>query len=240
MLNTQKTVGLGNYTQFKYLVILVMLYMSVTLCSAVLTYRLVSWPFLAQAGTFVKPLWFILADIIAEIYGLKISKLLVVFSFICQLLFVLVCEILIRFPIPVFWHNQGAYNIVLGPLWWVTISSFIAYMIAGFVNVNLITQWKQLTAGRYFWLRSIGSSGIAELLFSLIAVFMIQIGQPLDMVFKIVITSIILKISYSIILAGPANLLVICIKRVTNLDVYNSIDFNPFSITDNTEQKENI
>jgi uncharacterized integral membrane protein (TIGR00697 family) len=125
-----------NYLQYKYFSILVMLYISVTLCSAVLTYRLVSWPFLTQTGTFVKPLWFTLADIITEIYGLKISKLLVILSFICQILFSRACGLLIQFPAPESWHNQAAYDIVLGPLWWITISSFTAYIIAGFINVH--------------------------------------------------------------------------------------------------------
>jgi uncharacterized PurR-regulated membrane protein YhhQ (DUF165 family) len=82
--------------------------------------------------------------------------------------------------------------------------------------------------GRYFWLRSIGASGISELLFSFIAVFMIQFGQPLNMVFKIALASVALKFIYTIILSGPANLVVNHIKKVTKLGVYNSIDFNPF------------
>lgn len=234
--NKQPTTQI-NYTQYKYFAILVMMYVTITLCSMVLTYRMVSRPFLTQAGTFVKPIWFTLSDIIAEIYGLQISKKLIWFCFICQTFFVIACELLIRLPAPdLSVGNKMAYDVVLGSLWWTTISSLMAYLIAGYININIITRWKVMVQGRYFWLRSMGASGVSEAIYTIIAVAMIQIGHPLTYIIKIIAASFLLKIIYIVILSWPANLLVLHIKKVTGLDAYDSIEFNPF-VTD--QDREN-
>ncbi|TAK73482.1 MAG: VUT family protein [Gammaproteobacteria bacterium] len=222
-----------NLKHSNYLLFLTMLYVSITLCSGVLTYRLVQLgPVYTQAGTLVVPLWFILSDIIAEVYGYRVAKKLVWFSFICQMLFGIACLLLINLPSPTFSDNQAAYLVVLGSFLHLTMSKFVAYMAGGFINIYLISRWKILLRGRYFWLRSLGATTIAEFIFTFLTVFLIQMGRlHLKEILMIVMVSYFLKVIYSIILAFPASLIASFLKRADGIDVYDyKVSFHPAKV----------
>lgn len=221
--------------QSGYLIFLAMMYMNVMLCSGVLTHRLIQLgPFYTMAGTLIAPLWFLLSDIIAEIYGYKVAKKIVWFGFICQTVFALFCSILIQIPSPNFLDNQNSYLIVLGSILHTCISAVTAYIIGGFINIYFISKWKLLLKGKYFWLRSLGATTISELIFTVLAVSLIQFGKlPLNKILAIIGVSYSLKVTYAIILAFPANLLVNLIKKSDGIDVFDkNINYNPFRIKD--------
>lgn len=201
--------------QYKYLVFFIMLCMTVIITKGILSYRLIQiHGYIAQAGQLISPFWFLICDIITEIYGYRIAKQTVIAGFVCQTIFTVICAELINLPYPSFWNNNDAYQIVLGDMWRVNIAVLIASIFAGFVNVKLISWWKFLTQGKHFWIRSIGASGLSELLFSLIATFVIQVGkQDVHIILYIVLTSFTLKIIYSLILSIPANIIVFFVKK---------------------------
>ena len=110
------------------------------------------------------------------------------------------------------------------------MSSFIAFIISSLINIYAITRWKVLWQGKYFWLRSLGSSTIAEALYSFIAILMMEIGSiPLASIWKVIVISYFIKVSYSILFAWPGNLIVNYIKSTTKIDVYDyPANYNPF------------
>jgi queuosine precursor transporter len=220
--------------QSGYLLFLAMMYLTVMLCSGVLTHRLIQLgPVYTMAGTLVAPLWFTLSDVIAEIYGYKVARKLVWFGFVCQAIFAIVCNLLIQIPSPDFLDNQAAYFTVLGSILHTCLSAFVAYIFAGFINIYLISKWKILLMGRYFWLRSLGASTISEFIFTVLAVFLIQVGKlPLSQMLTIMAVSYSLKVVYTIVLAFPANILTFAIKKADGIDVYDHhTNFNPFKLT---------
>jgi len=81
-------------------------------------------------------------------------------------------------------------------------------------------------------LRSLGASTISEFIFTVLAVFLIQIGKlPLSGILTVIITSYSLKVIYAVLLAFPANLLTIAIKKADGIDVYDHCtNFNPFKL----------
>src|SRR3990167_5726714 len=96
--------------QSGYLLFLAMMYLTIMLCSGVLTHRLIQLGHVyTMAGTLVAPLWFTLSDVIAEIYGYKVARKLVWFGFVCQAIFAIVCNLLIQIPSPDFLDNQAAF-----------------------------------------------------------------------------------------------------------------------------------
>lgn len=221
--------------QSGYLLFLTMIYMTVMLCSGVLTHRIIQLgPFYTMAGTLVAPLWFSLSDIIAENYGYRVARKIVWFGFICQTTFALTCSLLLQIPSPDLAAKQMAYITVLGSMLRTCSSAFVAYVTGGFINIYLISKWKVLLSGRYFWLRSLGASTISELIFTTLAVFLIQLGKlPLSQIIAIIGVSYSLKVIYAIILAYPANLLVNFIKKHDGIDVYDkNINYNPFRLKD--------
>ena len=88
----------------------------------------------------------------------------------------------------------------------------------------------RLLKGRYFWLRSLGSATVAEALYSLIAIVMMELASiPLKNILQVAAISFSIKAISSILLAGPSNLLVNYLKKLTGMDVYDFPEqFTPF------------
>ena len=89
---------------FGYLIFFSMVYTSIVLCNVILTNRYVNlWGNLfVLGGTLTSPFFFILGDIIAELFGYEISRKIIWIGFICQVLFALICEFVIHAPYPAF------------------------------------------------------------------------------------------------------------------------------------------
>jgi uncharacterized integral membrane protein (TIGR00697 family) len=217
---------------YKYLVFFSMLFMVIMLCNAILTNRYISLTesLFVLGGTFTSPLTFILGDIIAEIYEYDIAKYVIISGYICQTLFAIICKLVIYAPAPAFLKNYQTYINVFDQLLYIDISSFFAFITSGLINIYIITKWKYLMCGRHFWLRSLGSSTIAEALYSAIAIVLMELGSiPLGNIYKVILISYLIKVTYSIIFAAPGNVLVNYIKKTTGIGTYDaSDDFNPF------------
>lgn len=230
---------IDNPTGYKFLVFLSMTYMSIMLCNAILTNRYIGTDeFFVLGGTLTSPFVFIMDDIIAEIYGYKITQSVILSGFAAQTLFALICELAVLSPHPGFFKEQAAYAYILGPsLLRIDISGFAAYIVANLINTYILTRWKVLLKGRLFWLRSLGSSAFSEALYTCMAIVMMEINSiPLHAVFKVIMISFTIKLTYSLIFAGPANLLVNYIKRVTGIDVYDfPKNFTPFKYQNKKE-----
>jgi uncharacterized integral membrane protein (TIGR00697 family) len=215
----------------KGLISLTMVYMSVMICSDLLVYKPVSmWLGYTTAATLIFPLWFVLNDIIAEIYGYAQCRNIMLTGFTVQLIFYSVCYLAIHLPSPPDWKFQSAYNYILSPLLKISISTFFAFVISGIINIRLITKWKILLMGRFFWLRSIGASTISEALYSFLNAWLILYGAvPLVKIPGIILWSYLLKTAYTIIMAYPATILVELIRKIDHIDIILENELkNPF------------
>jgi queuosine precursor transporter len=227
-----------NVAQCQCLIFLSMLYLSLMLCNAIFTNRWISLGHdFVFGGAFVSPLLFILGDIIAEIFGYKIAKNMIWFAFICQTVFAILCETLIATPFPSTWHEEHAYVYVFGSLLRIDISGFVAFFTSNILNILIITRWKIIVRGRLFWLRSLGSSTIAEACYSAIAILMIGFGSfSFHTMFRIILITYFIKVSYSVILAYPGNMLVNSLKQTFKIDIYDTVSHvNPFKVFANKQ-----
>lgn len=220
-------------TRFNVLPVLLLIYMSVMLSSAVLSNRLILFMgHITMGGTLVAPFWFVLSDLLAEIYGYKFAKKIIFWSFMSQVLFALICKLINNLPSPQYWSGEEHYQYVISPLFRNSIASFVAFMLSGYINIYLLTKWKVLLKGRYFWLRSMGSSCIGELIFTCLGVITIQYGiLPWDIIGKIIIASFSLKVACSILISPPANIAAYFIKKVESQYIpEDSFHLNPFKV----------
>lgn len=229
-----------NAASYKVLIIISMFYMSIMLCNAILTNRYIGNDMLfVLGGSFTSPLIFLLDDIIAEIYGYKITQSVILTGFLAQTFFVLVCQLVLFAPFPSFFKEQNSYNYILGlSLFKINISGFIAYIFANLANSYVLTRWKVLLKGKYFWLRSLGSSTFSEALYSFIAILMMELSEiPLHSILRVAFISFSIKALYSIVLAAPSNILVGYLKHVTGMDVYDfPKKFTPFQYLKNNKE----
>lgn len=204
-----------------------MVYTCVMIFSDLLVNKPISMYFgYTTAATLLFPMWFVLNDIIAEVYGYKVCRRILLTGFITQLVFNLICNFMINLPSPSDWHDQAAFDLVLGHLLRIALATFAAFIISGFINIRLLTKWKILMSGKHFVLRSIGSSAIGEGLYSVLNVWVILLGStPVEKIFSIIFWSYFIKLTYTIVLAYPAALVVQLIKRIDGIDVDEDISF---------------
>ena len=213
--------------------------MTIKLTTVVLIYKIITiGPFSASASTLVMPLWFVMGDVIAEVYGYKVARHVIWMAIICQFIFAFACASLIALHAPSGWPNQDAYNQVLGKLPRVALASFLAIMAGAFINVYAVSKWKILLKGKYFWLRSVGASTVGELVFTLIAYLTEFLGViPLSKLLGLMTISYVIKLILNPILAIPSMFIALILKKLEGIDVYDHhTNFNPFKL--NLEETE--
>src|SRR3990167_826169 len=192
-----------------------MLLLTVMLCDAVTAYKWIDMPWgYTSACAFVAPFWFIISDIVTEVYGKKISQQFLLAAIVCEITFCFSCYALIQLPSPTFWNHQQDFNMVLGHLPRIFISSYLAILISGYLNIYFLSKWKVLLKGRYFWLRSIGASCIGECIYTIIAIFCMFYGKMnFSGLLETIFWSYVIKIACTVLLATPANLVCLILKK---------------------------
>ncbi len=212
---------------------LAMIYAIIIVTSTSLVYKIVKvGPLVITAGALLSPVWYFLSDVIAEVYGYQLSKKLIWAGLVCEGIFVTICATLIHLPSPAYWQHQAAYNQVLGNLPRVYIGSISGTLIAAFVNPFLVAKWKILMRGKYFWIRSIGSSAFSLFLFTTTTnlVDLLGVIPPLDIA-KAITLSASIKVMMIPLLVIPASILASFLKRFEGINVYDyNARFNPFSL----------
>lgn len=213
----------------RYLPMFSMVLLMLMLCDSVTVYKLVSMPFgYTTACAFVIPFWFVVCDIITEVYGSKISKRLMLTALSLEVIFSLACYCLTNLKSPTFWHDQAAFNLILGNLPRVVSSSILALLVSGYINISLIMKWKILLKGKYFWLRSIGASWIGEGFYTIVSISSMLYGMiSLEGLLLTILWSYLVKITITAILAGPANFIATRLKNAEGTNKSDSI-LNPF------------
>ncbi len=100
---------------------------------------------------------------------------------------------------------------------------FIAFIVAGFLNIYFLTKWKVLTQGKYFWLRSVGSSSLGIIFYCrLIVPLNVAKKVPFHEVGSLLFWSIAIKISFVICLTHFASMIVSFLKRQEGIDIYDT------------------
>jgi hypothetical protein len=206
-----------------------MLYITLTLAANIVFYKLfIISSIVMSVGSFVIPCVHILLDVITECYGFSLAKKIILYGLACQLIFSLICIFLISLPSPEFWHFQDSYNQVLGKLLRIFSGSFLGTLIGLSVNAKLISKWKILVKGKYFWMRSIGSSAIGQLIFSCITITYDMYGlQPARTILSILTASYIIKLVFTLIAAMPTAIIVSILNTYEKIPNYE-LDNNPF------------
>jgi len=185
-------------------------------------------------GNFFSPLTFIINDMIAEIYGYQVCIRIFWYLFLCRLIFTGLCTFFINCTYAL--NDLWSYDFIFFQAWHAALVNPMAFLIAWIINARLILKWKILLKGRYFWLRSLGSSGIAETLFAIIIFLMPPYDIGIHRAAGITFWLIILRLFFSAIFAFPASLFVNALKTIEKVDSYDSQNnFNPFKKEKSTE-----
>ena len=135
-------------------------------------------------------------------------------------------------PAAPFWHNQEAFNSILGSTPRIIFASLMAYLTGSFLNAIVMSKIKVLMKGRNFSVRAILSTLVGEAADSLIFIFVAFAGNlPFSVLIGMVLTQAFLKTVYEIIILPITILVVKWVKRVEGTDTYDlEVSYNPFLI----------
>lgn len=217
--------------QYKFIALISMIFVLSMVGSSLLVNRIVTINiFLVPGGILLYPLSYSLGDILSEVYGYKLARHILWCGIICQLMFSLTMDVMLKIPAASFWHNQSAYETVFNPVIVYCVSCLIGTILGGFANIYAISKWKILFRGRFFGARSITSTALGEAIFSIVALTPVFIfEQNFSTTLRIVISAYIFKIIYALLIAPIAVIIVKKLKEVEGVDVYDyDTNFNPF------------
>ena len=219
---------------FKYLFFLITIYIaSFPLIQIGLQKPLVIGFLHISSGSLIFPLTYILTDIIAEVYGFQIARQLIWSNVPATIFYLLMLNFILYVPSPTTWVHQSDYNYIFQISSVVGIFGNFGVIVGYMINSYILSKWKILIKGKYFWLRSIGSSGIGELIQLLIgasAAMYTEVWQKTEWI-CIFFSVYLIRIIMAIVLSFPASILVMFLKKAENIDAYdNGVNFNPFKI----------
>ena len=179
------------------------------------------------AGVVIFPLSYIFGDVLTEVYGYRAARRVIWLGFLCNLLVVLAIWVAGLWPSAPFWQDQQAYNTILGFTPRLLLASFLAYLVGEFANSVVLARLKIATAGRWLWMRTIGSTLVGEGLHSLIFITVAFAGLPNFDLPTAIITQWLIKVAYEVIATPLTYLVVGFLKRTEGMDVRQAYPLQP-------------
>ncbi len=185
--------------------ILTVIFIVALLVSNVITWRQIALPFwITMTGAIIIfPITYILSDVFSEVYWYRRSRITCYMWFACNLVMSLLFIAVINMKAPEYFTNAEAYSTVLWNTWRVLCASLLAYVIWDFVNDKLFQKMKSKhpNDNKWFGLRAISSSLAWETVDTWIFIPLAFIGtMPNNTLLIMIITQIILKVAYEIII----------------------------------------
>ena len=187
------------------------------------------------AGFIIFPVSYIVNDCMAEVWGFKITRLVIWLGFILNFLVVAAGELAVLLPPADCWlDNEPHFNYVFGLAPRITGASFVAFLIGSFLNAYVMSRMKVLSSGRHFSLRAIVSTIVGEGADSLVFFPLAFYGSvPHSILIQMMVIQVIAKTLYEIIALPLTIRIVKWIKKQEHIDVYDQgISYNILKVTD--------
>ena len=185
------------------------------------------------AGIVLFPVAYIVGDVLTEVWGYAATRRVIWLGFGCNLLMVAAIEAGRVLPPAAVWPGQAAYEEILGQTPRILGASFAAYLIGEFANAYVLARLKIITAGRWLWVRTIGSTVVGEGLDSLVFVGLAFTGHvDARALVEIFINQWLVKVVYEALATPLTYVAVGWLKSSERIDTFDlNTDFNPLKLT---------
>lgn len=155
--------------------------------------------FTLPCGVIIFPLIYIVNDVLAECYGYKKARNVILLGFLMNLVAVICYNITIILPAPAFFEGSEAFSVVLGSTLRLLIASFVAYIVGSLLNAKVMVYMKAKSEDKLF-ARCILSTLIGEGCDAFIFITIAFLGlMPLDALVLMIIVQALFKTIYEII-----------------------------------------
>jgi hypothetical protein len=230
--------------QYKYLNLLLALYLTFQLVSDISAGKIISlFGFPVSVTVLFFPITYIFADLLTEVYGYARSRSVIWTVFFCSIIAGLIYQLVIYLPPISGFDGNDAYTRVLGSVPRILLGGWIAVWVGGMLNDYVLAKMKVRTNGKYLWMRTIGSTLVGELantvLFYVIALYAVL---PNNLLLASIISAWLIKVAVEVIFTPLTYLATKKLKRAENEDYYDrNTNFNPFIIhpSKKTDDRQN-
>ena len=186
------------------------------------------------AGVLFFPISYVFGDILTEVYGYARARKVIWAGFAGLGFASFMAAVVVALPPAPFWHNQPAYEIAFGSTWRIVLASMSAYFCGEFVNSYVLAKMKILTAGRWLWTRTIGSTIFGEAVDSALFYPLAFYGSgiiPNGKLPLVMLSQFVIKVAVEVVFTPVTYKIVNALKRAEHEDYYDrDTDFNPFSL----------
>ena len=182
-----------------------------------------------SVGVLPYPITFLITDIISEIFGKRKANQVVIMGILASIFSIgllLLGDVLpASSSSPI---DDKTFNLVFSASPLAVLASMSAYLIAQFLDIRIYHFWKQLTQGKYLWLRNNFSTFSSQIIDSTTVIALLCIFDILawDLFLGLVLSSIAFKIVVAVIDTPLLYLLVGLIRKKFNLGINDEIDID--------------
>ena len=166
----------------------------------------------ASATVFAYAITFLITDVVSDVFGKEAAGRIVWLGFGAVLLAVGFFQIALVAPSAVFFDGQPAFEKVFGISWRLLLGGLVAYLVSQFLDIRIFHLIKNLTNGRWLWLRNNVSTLISQLVDTSIFITVAFYGVY-DELWTIIIGQYLIKVIIAIVDTIPAYLLIHGLKK---------------------------
>ena len=182
-----------------------------------------------SVGVLPYPITFLITDIISEIFGKRKANQVVVMGILASIFSIGL--LLLGDVLPASSSSRiddKTFNLVFSASPLAVLASMTAYLIAQFLDIRIYHFWKQLTQGKYLWLRNNFSTFSSQIIDSTTVIALLCIFDILawDLFLGLVLSSIAFKIVVAVIDTPLLYLLVGLIRKKFNLGINDEINID--------------
>ena len=189
------------------------------------------WAF--GAGVLFFPVSYVIGDVLTEVYGYANARRVIWTGFAALAFMAFMAAVVVALPPAEDWPGQEAYEFVFGNSWRIVLASMAAFWAGEFANSFVLAKLKVLTAGRFLWMRTIGSTVVGQGLDSLIfypLAFYGLAGWPVEQLWQVVLSQWLIKTAWEALLTPVTYLVVGFLKRREGVEVFDTAtNFSPFA-----------
>jgi queuosine precursor transporter len=218
--------------QYKYLDLLVNIFVVVLIVSNLIAPKFVEagW-FRFSAAQLLFPLTYIFGDVFTEVYGYGASRKAIWTGFLASIIMTAFGLFAIWLPPAPEFHNQQAFETVFGVVPRNVAGSLLAYWAGEFANSLTVAKMKLWTDGKYLWTRTVGSTIVGQAVDTTIVIFFIFWGQPLGIMFRLIVSGYLFKVTYEVLATPLTYAIVNFLKRAEGVNYFDRrTNFNPFAL----------
>jgi uncharacterized integral membrane protein (TIGR00697 family) len=228
----------------KYYDLVMALFVAVLIISEITSTKLIHiGPFRTAGAIILFPISYIVSDVLTEVYGYARARRVMWVGFGALLLMSATLIAVQYLPAAPIWHNQDAYNKILGFVPRISMASIIAYWAGGFANDFTLAKMKVLSRGKFLWMRTIGSTVVGQAVDSLLFIGLAYYGRlPASSILQIALTQYLLKVAYEAVATPFTYWAVYRLKKSEGFEVFDyKTNFTPFKFkVDRLAEQEGV